>query len=191
MKTLEAEYFETMYAKDRDPWRFASSPYEAEKYRDTINALEARTYRHMLEVGCSIGVLTELLACRSDYLTAIDISAIALAEAQKRCRYIPQVHFEMSALPQQAPMGCFDLVVLSEVCYYWSADDLHAAKEALLAVSDVEAGFLLVHWTPFVESYPQTGDAVHEAFLQDDRFVHMHGHRAEQYRLDYLMLRPT
>jgi hypothetical protein len=30
------------------------------------------------------------------------------------------------------------------------------------------------------------GDAVHELFLTDERFVPVRGHRADQYRLDLL-----
>ncbi|MDO4263925.1 MAG: methyltransferase, partial [Deinococcus sp.] len=49
---------------------------------------------------------------------------------------------------------------------------------------------LLVHWTPLVHDYPQTGDAVHEAALArvGRGLAHLHAERhgnAEQgYRLD-------
>jgi SAM-dependent methyltransferase len=189
VKSLQAEYFEKIYAADPDPWRFATSEYEVEKYRDTARTLEGRIYKNVLEVGCSIGVLTKLLSSFAQHLTAVDISKLAIELARRRCADLKHVDFQMSRLPEIAPPGPFDLIVLSEVCYYWSDEDLQRAKDALIASCNTQAEFVLVHWTPFVESYPQTGDAVHEAFLQDPRFMHIKGHRAERYRLDHCMLR--
>jgi SAM-dependent methyltransferase len=189
MQSINTEYFEDMYAADPDPWRFASSSYEAEKYSDTLRAVEGRIYDNVLEVGCSIGVLTSLLSNVSRRLTAIDVSHLALEQARRRCVDLEHVNFGTSKLPAEAPSGPFDFVLLSEVCYYWSADDLERAKNALISACSLKAEFLLVHWTPFVESYPLTGDAVHEAFMQDERFTHLYGHRAERYRLDHFILR--
>ena len=33
--SIPADYFNTLYARDPDPWQFATSPYEAEKYAAT------------------------------------------------------------------------------------------------------------------------------------------------------------
>ena len=41
-QSLSAEYFERLYAKDPDPWRFASSEYERRKYAASLRALEDR-----------------------------------------------------------------------------------------------------------------------------------------------------
>ena len=60
--TLPPEYFEEKYRADIDPWQFRTSNYEHEKYVATISALGQSRYISALEIGCSIGVLTELLA---------------------------------------------------------------------------------------------------------------------------------
>ena len=61
--TLSRDYFETLYAGNEDPWDFATSEYEAEKYARSIAAL-GPTYATAFEIGCSIGVFTERLATR-------------------------------------------------------------------------------------------------------------------------------
>ena len=38
-KSLDTEYFKGMYATEADPWRFATSPYERDKYAATLAAL--------------------------------------------------------------------------------------------------------------------------------------------------------
>lgn len=61
-QSLEPEYFESLYTKEPDPWRFASSEYERDKYAATLVAISGRKIRSAFEVGCSIGILTRQLA---------------------------------------------------------------------------------------------------------------------------------
>ena len=60
----DAEHFRRLYARSADPWGFRTSGYEQEKYRRTIAALGERRFRSGFEPGCSIGVLTRMLATR-------------------------------------------------------------------------------------------------------------------------------
>jgi hypothetical protein len=80
----------------------------------------------------------------------------------------------------------FDLIIVSEVGYYWSRDELNAAQESI--EEELEAGghLVLVHWTPPVLDYPLTGDEVHESFILRPGLRLLHGHRAATYRLDVL-----
>ncbi|MGL6044624.1 MAG: SAM-dependent methyltransferase, partial [Sandaracinobacteroides sp.] len=64
MPSLPPAYFDALYRDDPDPWRFATSGYEAGKYAATMDALPRGRYGSALEVGCSIGVLTAELARR-------------------------------------------------------------------------------------------------------------------------------
>ena len=77
-----------------------------------------------LEVGCSIGVLTRLLASRCDAVLAIDAARTPLVEAKRRCADLPGVRFEQMFVPEQWPNGVFDLILLSEVVYYLSREDV-------------------------------------------------------------------
>lgn len=184
--SLPPEYFDGVYAAHDDPWAFATSAYEAAKYRATRDALPRARYRSALEVGCSIGVLTRMLAERCDALLAVDVSERALAQARERVRDLPHVRVARLRVPDEDPGGAYDLVMLSEVAYYWSPADL--ARAAALVARRLEPGghLVLVHWTPVVPDYPQTGDAVHDALLARPEFRHVAGARAERYRLDVL-----
>ena len=123
-QTLEPEYFDALYASDPDPWNFAASPYEQGKYALTIQALPKPRYHSALEVGCSIGVLTRLLASRCDTILAIDAARTPLIEAKHRCADLPSVCFEQMFVPEEWPNAVFDLILLSEVVYYLSREDV-------------------------------------------------------------------
>jgi SAM-dependent methyltransferase len=184
-ESLPAEYFERLYADAADPWSFASSRYELDKYDDTVSALGPH-YARALEIGCSVGVLTQRLATHCDHLLAVDINERALSAARARCAALPGVVFERVAVPREFPDRSFDLVVVSEVGYYWSDADLALARDRIAASLEPGGNLLLVHFLPKVDDYVRDGDAVHRFCLADDRFARVHGHRAERYRLDLL-----
>ena len=186
--TLDPAYFDDVYRANTDPWAFASSPYERQKYIDTLAALDRPRYEQAFEIGSSIGVLTAQLAPRCARLLSVDVSEAALAQARQRCAGLPQVELRRMQVPGEFPQEQFDLILLSEVGYYWAPADLTRAADLMLAALPAGAQLLLVHWTPVVPDYPQTGDEVHEFFLAKagptGPLKHLHGHRAEKYRLD-------
>jgi SAM-dependent methyltransferase len=159
--SLPPSYFEAKYAADIDPWRFRTSPYERDKYQATIAALSRGRYRRGLEVGCAIGVLSSLLAARSDALLALDGSATAIAEAKRQD--LPNVVFEIAFLPDEFPDGRFDLIVLSEVLYYFAPVDLARLAEKCLAALDAGGEMILCHWLGETD-YPLTGRQASEIF---------------------------
>ena len=186
--SLDANYFDAVYAENVDPWQFETSAYEAAKYDDTLSALGQRRFESGFEIGCSIGVLTSRLATRCERLLAVDASEAPLHRARARCDGFPGVRFACLQVPDDFPDDRFDLVVMSEVAYYWSPDDLQCATTRVIS-SLVPGGlWLMVHWTPLVEDYPQTGDAVHDAVLERSARVgdlrHLSGWRRPSYRLD-------
>lgn len=185
-KSLSASHFEKLYATHADPWNFETSEYEAQKYTATLAALLCDRYSQALEIGCSIGVLTQQLAERCESLLAIDVSAQALTKAKQRCQDLPQVCFTQMHLPQEFPQDQFDLILLSEVGYYWSWEDLGLAAQQIIAHLCPGGHLLLVHWTPEVANYPLTGDQVHTLFLErrGTQLRHLEGRRETNYRLD-------
>ena len=183
--SLPPSYFEDMYRQDPDPWDFETSDYEALKYQTTIDSLPQDRYSNALEIGGSIGVLTALLASKCDSLLSIDVSETAQQKAIARCRDLPQVRFEIASVPQDYPDEMFDFILLSEVGYYLSWDDLKKTQQLTLEHLNVGGHLLLVHWTLYAKDYPLTGDEVHDSFLQlNDSLRHLQGMRKERYRLD-------
>lgn len=163
---MSAEYFEELYRADPDPWDLATSDYERAKYAETVAAVERRRGR-ALEVGCSIGVLTAALAPWCDHLLAVDSSAHAVEAARRRLAGAPGVRVERRALPHDMPEGPFDLIVCSEVLYYWDAAGLAALWHDLRAALGPGGSLLAVHWRGPVRHYPQGGDEVHDALRAD------------------------
>jgi hypothetical protein len=82
--SLPPTFFDDIYAQDPDPWSFATSEYENTKYAVTLAALPRAHYGSGLEIGCSIGVLTEQLAARCDTLLSLDVAERALARRDVR-----------------------------------------------------------------------------------------------------------
>jgi len=185
--SLPAAYFEALYTSDPDPWRFASSEYERAKYQQTIASLSRQRYASALEVGCSIGVLTGLLAERCDRLLAVDVAAAALAQARQACAAFPWVRFTQASIPGEWPGETFDLIVLSEVLYYLDREDI--GRTAALACRSLRPGgtVLLVHWTG-PTNYPMSGDAAAETFIAacTARFAPLAHVKHPCYRLDRL-----
>ncbi len=91
-------------------------------------------------------------------------------------------------MPDQFPDEQFDLILVSEVGYYWSWDDLALAQRRIIEHLEPGGHLLLVHWTPYVADYPLTGDQVHDAFLSGasdgNGLRHLVGSRQQTYRLD-------
>ena len=184
--TLKPTYFDDVYAANADPWGFETKPYEHAKYADTLRSLPCPHYKSVFEIGCSLGVLTAQLAPRCGRLLAVDGSDAPLARARERCQGLPQVTIAQMQVPDQFPDALFDLILVSEVGYYWSPADFIQAQAAILEHLELGGQLMLVHWTPPVHDYPLTGDEVHEAFLNLNGFKHLGGHREETYRLDVL-----
>jgi SAM-dependent methyltransferase len=184
--SLPPSYFDDLYRADPDPWKFETSDYEASKYAATIAALPKPRYQSALEIGGSIGVLTEKLADRCDALLSINVSQLAQDQAIQRCQHLSQVHFQIMRVPEQFPDQTFDLILVSEVGYYWSWDDLRSSQQHTLNQLELGGHLLLVHWTLYAKDYPLSGDEVHDAFfeLSPTYLQHLEGRREEQYRLD-------
>ena len=124
MSTTSREFFETMYQSVADPWSFATSEYEQERYARTLEFVPHGCFHNVFEPGCSIGELTAQLADRCDHVTAIDIAETAVESARDRCRHLDNVDVHQGSLVDDMPAGPFDLVVFSEIGYYFTEPQL-------------------------------------------------------------------
>ncbi len=156
-QSWKPEVFDRLYASNPDPWGFETSEYEQAKYADTLAQLDGRHFRSGLELGCSIGVLSRLLGPRCDRLLGLDAAEAALEQARRRCRDLGHVGFRRALLPADWPDGAFDLILISEMLYFLSPDDVgrlaRLCSEAILPGGTV----LLVNWTGQTNT-PTTGD---------------------------------
>lgn len=186
----DAEHFRQLYARSADPWAFRTSAYEKEKYGQTIAALGERHFRSGFEPGCSIGVLTHMLAERCDSLLSVDIIEEPLHTARAFCADLPSVRLVRMRIPAEWPDGRFDLIVLSEVLYFLSPGDIAAVAAQVLAALDADGVVLLANWRGRGND-PCGGDEAANIFLNEThpRLQVASHHHTESYRIDLLVRR--
>jgi 2-polyprenyl-3-methyl-5-hydroxy-6-metoxy-1,4-benzoquinol methylase len=190
VQTLDPAYFDAVYASDPDPWKFASSDYERNKYAVTLAALPKPRYVRALEIGCSIGVLTRALAGRCDAILAVDVAQAPLRRARHRCSDLPNARFEQMFVPEHWPEGAFDLILLSEVVYYMHEADVTRLASRVDQSLAPGGDIVLVHWTEETD-YPLTGDEAADLFIAAMRKSAQvqRTHRHFHFRLDVLARR--
>lgn len=153
-----ASYFDDMYRDSQDPWSLGSRWYEQRKYDLTVAALPDARYRSAFEPACSVGELTARLADRCDELLACDRVESAVASAVRRTAHLPQVTVRHLTLPDQWPAGTFDLIVLSELLYYFDTDDLTRLLDRTVGALEPGGTLVTVHWNHPVPEHLRTGD---------------------------------
>ena len=160
--TTEA-FFEAKYLDAPDPWNFATSPYERSRYAAILSFLKQRRFARAFEPGCSVGVLTASLARICGQVEAMDISPTAVRVASERCRHQRNVTVRQGALPDAMPGGFFDLIIFSEIGYYFEPGTL--SQLAILLTGRLVAGsgvLLGAHWLGRSDDHRISGDQVHE-----------------------------
>ncbi|MCW2954841.1 MAG: Methyltransferase type 12 [Conexibacter sp.] len=183
---VDPAHFEAKYRRAADPWDYESSVYEQEKYARTLAAIGPGPFPRALELGCSVGVFTALLAPRCTHLLAVDGAPTALARARARLATPGRtnVAFELRTLPHELPDGRFDLIVASELLYYWTADLLAATLPRIEHALARGGRLVAVHWRGRLSDGRLDGDGVHT--LLHERMTLDHGaeHVTAAYRLD-------
>ena len=189
--SLTEHFFDTFYDGGDDPWGFETRWYEIRKRAITIGSLPRPLFASGLEIGCSIGVLTEQLAGRCARLTAIDIAEKPLVRARVRLAAHEHVSFRRGDATEGLPEGSFDLIVLSEVGYYWTPDDRERVIERIDAALTDDGVLVACHWRHPVDGYPEGGDAVHAALRAHPGFAVLAAHEEEDFLLDVLVRAPA
>ena len=182
MTRTPSDYFDRMYEGDDDPWGFATRWYERRKYDVTLASLPRQRYRAGYEPGCSIGVLSEGLAGRCDTLVVSDPQSVAVAAARDLLGDHAHVRVERHTIPEDWPAGPWDLVVLSEVAYYF--DDAGLDDVLGRTMSTLEGGghLVAVHFR-LPTDYPLSGDAVHRRIAATAGLVRLVDHVEDDFRL--------
>jgi SAM-dependent methyltransferase len=188
--SLPKDYFDDLYAASPDPWSLASRWYETRKYAVTLASLPRPRYRRGFEAGCSIGVLTELLADRCDALLAVDIAGSAVEATRLRVARHLHVEAQQLAIPGEWPDGSFDLIVLSEVGYYLDSGTLGDLMGKAVTSLAPDGTLVAVHWRHPVADYPLGGDEVHAALRASDRLAVLAHHEEQDFQLDVMVPQP-
>jgi SAM-dependent methyltransferase len=177
------EHFERLARESEDPWNYATSTYEQGKYRRTLDYLPEEPGR-TLELGCSVGVFTAMLAPRCRTLLAVDFSPTALKRAAERLRDDPHVSFSRRRLPEEMPDGPFDTIVCAEILYYWSADLVREGVRRMEAALAPGGTLLVVSWRHGDPRRDLDGDDVQVILDAESRLASVARLATEDYLID-------
>lgn len=118
--------FEGDYTKQSEPWNYSHRAIEGLRHDWVVEQLRATSMQagaRVLELGCSLGLMTEKLQKTGAEIFAMDLSATAVAKARSRIRS-QEVHFfvaDASALPFED--GAFDRVLVCDGLFGWHLDE--------------------------------------------------------------------
>lgn len=182
---MDARFFESLYAREPDPWRFDGSWYEARKRALLLASLPARRYASAFEPGCATGHLTAELAQRCDALLASDGSATAVQATRQRLQGHAHVTVVHAWLPRDWPTEpLFDLIVLSEFLYYLAPADQAALATAARASLRPGGTVAACHWRHPIPGCDDGGDAVHARLATTLTLPHVTALRDADFCLD-------
>lgn len=184
--SYDSTWWDTFYAPV-DPFAFDSNPREALKYDRTLELCGDGPFDRALEIGCAEGAFTERLAERCRSLLAVDISDVAVHRASERTRSHARVRCERMTLPAEFPDGTFDLVVASDVFYYWQLPDLEASLRRIESAIAPGGRLVAAHYRPPMGAILD-GDEVHDALSACLDLRHVHSEAVvlgqDPYRFD-------
>ncbi|MDO8384711.1 MAG: bifunctional PIG-L family deacetylase/class I SAM-dependent methyltransferase [Microbacterium sp.] len=189
-ESLAPSFFEDFYARHDDPWGFDTRWYEERKRALMMAVLPRAHFRDVLELGCATGALTVELATRADRVLGLDASDEALARAHERLERqgdAEHVTLERATLPSEWPEGEFELIVMSEIGYYWSRSDLLDAARRTVASLSSDGVLVACHWRHAVAEYPGTADDVHATLRDLPGLRLLARHEEEDFFLDVLV----
>jgi ubiquinone/menaquinone biosynthesis C-methylase UbiE len=141
-----ADYFDSKYAKDEDPWDYESSAAEKMKYEFVTNLVKKLNpnANTVLDVACSFGYLSNKLSDVSKEVIGIDVSLHALMKANEKYKK-ENIKF-ISAGAENIPFKdkTFDAVILCDGLNGMDLTGVHrenAVKESLRVLN--ETGFTI------------------------------------------------
>ncbi|MEO8543444.1 MAG: SAM-dependent methyltransferase [Burkholderiaceae bacterium] len=171
----DLETFVSLFQANDDPWGFRTRWYETRKRELTLACLPKARYSNAYEPGCANGELLAALATRCERLQGSDGVSAAVELARQRVAKLRHVEVVEALLPREWPQDRFDLIVISELGFYFSREQL-SDLVVCIGQSLLGAGTVLAcHWRHPVEGFAFNGDDVHQtlhAGLMLPRVVH-------------------
>jgi SAM-dependent methyltransferase len=183
-RKVSQDVFEARYSQNNDPWDVATSAYELGRYQTTLSALSQTSYGTVYEPGCSVGVLTSALARIAAHVIAIDFAPSAVLRARKRCTALSNVEVHCASVATYVPEAPLDLVVFSELGYYFDPPELARMGGVLSQKLNARGEFLAVHWLGHSPDHVTHGNQVHETLRRTLPLVWIKGERYPLFRID-------
>ncbi|MGE6245880.1 class I SAM-dependent DNA methyltransferase [Psychrobacter proteolyticus] len=204
-------YFDALYNDNTDPWQYHTRWYEERKRNTCLALLPQPHYKCAIELGCGNGVLSELLAHRSQALISIDGNHRAVELAKERLAALPHARVIQGIVPDKLfllkelvgqksfssednsiSQPPFDLIVISEILYYLSSDDVDAVINWALHNLALNGTLLCCHWRYAIDGFAMTGESVHRRLHQafsvaNEKNQHSFNHQSQMIDSDFLL----
>ncbi len=177
--------FEEAYTLSDDPWASAAPRYryQQRKYNQMLALLPQRRFGSVLDLGCGLGLLSQLLAPRAEQVLGLDVASAAVRLARARAAGVPNLRFaqgDILDLPASLD-GSFDLVVLADALYYISplSDELLRTLGARLAALLAPGGVCLLanHFFFSADAESRQSRRIHNAFESSRHLSVLSRHR--------------
>ncbi|MBQ0131247.1 MAG: methyltransferase domain-containing protein [Comamonas sp.] len=150
---------------EADPWGYEQLWYERRRRQLIAALLPQPDLGHVLEIGCSIGLISALLAPRAQRLDAVDMSHTAVQLAQQRLRSFAHAQVHHGNVLDLWPSQRLDTVLLCDVGYYWQRADLQTLGKRLQAQLSDNGFVLLAHWRHPFEAVVTPTQQVHDTVI--------------------------
>lgn len=189
-----AEYFDSKYKKDEDPWNYESSAAEKMKYEFVTNLVKELNpnLNTVLDVACSFGYLSNKLSNISENVIGIDVSLNALMKANEKYKK-KNINF-ISAGAENIPLKdkSFDAVILCDGLNGMDLTGVHrenAVKESMRVLKD--NGFTIFtdylkpnQFESYVEYLKNSDYKIKEVYYLNDRLWYKLKHGLQAFK-DY------
>jgi len=188
--------FDAVYAGG-DPWASGDPRYryQRRKYEVLSGLLPGRRFARALDLGTGLGLLARRLADQADEVLGLDISQVAVEQAQALHRDLPNLRFaqaDVLDLPSSLD-GRFDLVVVADTLYYLPAplDDGLLKQVALRIARLLRPGGLCLlanHFFFAADPDSRLSRRIHRAFAWSPSLRVVSEHRRPFYLASLLEL---
>jgi SAM-dependent methyltransferase len=183
-ESVSLDHFIGLYEAKDDPWDTATKWHDQRKYAVAVASLPRPRYRRCYEPGCSVGLLSVMLAERCDEVLAVDCVDDAVVQAQTVTAGLANVRVERALLPAELPDGTFDLIVIGDLLYYLSGDDLRLMLDGMVTRLETGGDLLSVHFRDRQNPGGYDGYNVHTAMASLEGLERVVRHEDEWFVLD-------
>ncbi|MEP1834618.1 MAG: class I SAM-dependent methyltransferase [Hyphomonas sp.] len=182
---ISLDDFERKFAENPDPWRTWNSRYERVKRAALGRAVGTGKYGRVLELAAGNGSNTPMLAARSLRLTSTEGTSTGVQLVRKAAGLLPRVKISQLALADRFPDMSYDLIVISEVLYYLSDQDLNGLARETARRLRPNGALVLAHHCETFSDAARSGLNIHQEFLRriDASFTVEYHNRSRRYAL--------
>ena len=167
MRPIDLHGFDAKFTGDADPWRTFTNRDEARKRRAIVKGLGTGPIGRILELAAGNGSNSVALARMALRLDATEGAESGTELIRRAVGRDQRVRVSQLVLPGRFPAKEYDAIVVAEVLYYLSSQDMaRVARDVATALSS-GGRLVLAHHRVDYPDFVQHADGIHHRFLSD------------------------